>query len=111
MATYVTTEILAALDLTATEREMQQFARDAQFVPAARRDEALRCWLIARRIGAEWHLNIQWQALGGKNDAEIAAILDARVRQHQQSAGARALKRKYGEDAAADIIRSKRGQR
>lgn len=109
MATYITT--LEDLDLTATEREMQQFSRDAAMVPAARREEALRCWLIAKRVGAQYHLNIQWQALGGKTDAQIVALLDGRVRQHQQSAGARALKSKYGEDVAADIIRNKKAGR
>lgn len=109
MATYVTT--LDSLNLTATEQELQQFEREARAIPAARRDEALRCWLIAKRIGAQYHLNINWQQLGGKGDAQIVAMLDARVAQHQRSAGARALKRRYGEDAAADIIRKHRGGR
>lgn len=113
MATYITPETLATLDLTPGPYDENDFDRDTQYlgIPAARRAEAFRCWLIAKRVGAMYHLNIQWQALGGKSDAQIAEILNARVAQHQRSAGARELKRKYGQEAARRIINKHRASR
>lgn len=113
MATYITT--LDTLDLTATEREREQFDRDARGVPASRRDEALRCWLIAKRVGAQYHINVNWQQLGGKSDAQIVALLDARIGQHKRCAGGKAaqkaLEAKYGIETADRIIANKKVRR
>lgn len=113
MTTYITTETLTTIDLTDTNmsrRDIENRESALRFVPEARRDEALRCYMIAYRIGAMYHLNINWQQLGGMNDARMAETLNARVAQHQRSAGARALKSKYGEETAKNIINKHRGK-
>lgn len=113
MTTYITS--LDTFDLTATEREMEQFERDARAVPASRRDEALRCWLIGKRTGAQEHININWQQLGGKSDAQIVALLNDRIGQHRRSAGGKAaqkaLEKKYGIETADRIIANKKAGR
>jgi hypothetical protein len=113
MATYITT--LDSLDLTATEQEQQWFERDARMIPASRRDEALRCWLIARRISAQFHINPNWQAWGGKSDAQIVEMLNQKIGQQKRSAGGKAAKKaleaKYGIEAADRIIASKKAGR
>lgn len=113
MTTYITT--LETLDLTATEQEQQWFERDARSIPANRRDEALRCWLIARRISFQFHINANWQAWGGKSDAQIVELLNQRIGQQKRSAGGKAAKKaleaKYGIEAADRIIADKKAGR
>ena len=115
MTTYVTTETITGLSLELTEREAAWFAQDARSVPAGRLDEARRCWTIARRLGAQFSVNVDWRALGGKSDAQIAAFVDGKVAQHKRSAGGKAgkkaLEAKYGPEAADRIIASKRADR
>lgn len=106
MATYITAETLTAIDLTDTNmsrRDLENRESALRAVPESRRDEAHRCYMIAYRIGGQYHLNINWQLLGGKSDAQMVEILDARVAQHQRSRGAKALANKCGVETARKI--------
>lgn len=113
MTVYITT--LETLDLTATEQERQLFERDVCGIPADRRDEALRCWLIARRISCQFRINPNWQAWGGKSDAQIVEMLNQKIGQQKRSAGGKAAKKalevKYGIEAADRIIAAKKASR
>lgn len=113
MAAYITT--LEAFDLNATEQERQQFERDARGVAANRRDEALRCWIIARRVSFQCGINANWQQLGGKSDAQIVELLNQKIGQQKRSAGGKAAKKaleaKYGIEAADRIIADKKAGR
>lgn len=113
MATYITT--LETFNLIATDNELVQFERDARGVPANRRDEALRCWLIARRVSFQCGINANWQQLGSKSDAQIIELLNQKIGQQKRSAGGKAAKKtlvaKYGSDAADRIIADKKAGR
>ena len=107
---YITT--LEIFDLNATDQEQAQFDRDARGIPVNRRDAALRCWLIARRIGFLFHINANWKVWGGKSDAQIVEMLNQQIGQQKRSAGGKAAKKaleaRYGIEAAGRIIASKK---
>lgn len=108
MTTYYTS--IEAMDLTATDADVRAFEEVSARIPEDRRAEAMRAFMIATVAGRTYHCSVRWEALGGKSDAEILETVNATVTRHMARNGVRALKDKYGEEAAARIVKAKSGR-
>lgn len=58
---------------------------------------------LCKAFETEFHHNCDPGKMIGKTESEIRAIMEANAKSYRRGAGARALKAKYGHDAACKI--------